>query len=469
MASYYQGHPALLAAYERIFSGKDYLSRLQWLGLLTSLNYLIKIIRQLGWALYCSIAECLGTAKQKQTVEVLIVSHMFEKDKGGASDDLYFGPVARTLSARGLGVAVLYISHVKNRPLFTVKLKTKSGVRRYVLGKTMTFRSELRFLVGLLRESKSLKSSSGKFVGLEHLVRMAAAAEAFSPATFNALRIASQVEEMVTKLSPKCLLTTFEGHAWERVAFMKVHTVVPQLKCFGYQHSALFRLQHSISRPLDSMADPDLIFSSGLVATRQLSDSWGEEKVLMIGSPKAKVLRSSVEKKLKSGNRCLVLPEGIESEAILLTAFCLECAVAMPDIVFVLRFHPAFDYQALLKSAPQFSRLSSNVEISTGQTIEFESSSATWAIYRGSTAIIAAVEQGVIPVYFARDDEMTIDPLFALEGGRQVIKTVDDMSQIVMSGISPPFRGDELTAHCLEIFSTLNIETIISALQTKVD
>ncbi len=462
-------HPALLMAYRRVFLEKVCASRILWLRPLTALNYLIKIIRQLYWAVYCSMVKDRWTLKQKQKVEVLIVSHMLDRDREGLSDDLYFGSIAHALSARGFSVAVLYISHSMRRPLFTTELKAKSGVRRYVLGKTMMLQSELRFLGGLLRESKSLKASSHEFIGLDRLVRIAAAAEAFAPATLNTLRIASQVEEMIAELSPNCILTTFEGHAWERVTFMKARTASPQIKCFAYQHSATFRLQHSMSRPLGNMADPDFVLSAGSVAARQLSGSWGPAKILMIGSPKAKLLRSDGEKQPRVGNKCLVLPEGIESEALLLTAFCFECSVAMPDLIFVLRFHPAFNYQTLLKLAPQFSRLPPNVEISASTTLESDSSTATWAIYRGSTAIIGAIEEGVIPIYLASDEEMTIDPLFSLEGGRRIIKRVDDLIQITKAGLHHPCGSEEMVAHCKEIFSPLNIEILIEAIGTRVE
>jgi hypothetical protein len=452
-------------AYTGVFFEKVGASRIQWLRLLTALNYLIKIVRQLCWALYFSMVKDRAV-KQKQKVEILIVSHMLDRDREVLSDDLYFGQIAHTLSTRGFGVAVLYIGHSMKRPLFTTELKTKSGVRRYVLGKTMTLQSESRFLGRLLKESKSLKASSREFIGLDRLVRIAAAVEAFAPATLNTLRIASQVEEMVEELSPNCMLTTFEGHAWERLAFMMAHTVSPQIKCFGYQHSATFRLQHSMSRPLGNMADPDLILTAGSVAARQLSGSWGAEKILMIGSPKANVPRGGDENQSRAGNKCLVLPEGIESEAILLAAFCFKCCVAMPDLIFVLRFHPAFNYQALLKVAPQFSRLPPNLEISACTTLESDSSSATWAIYRGSTAIIGAIEGGVIPIYLASDEEMTIDPLFSLGGGRRIIKGVDDLIQITKAGLNHPCGSEEMIAHCKEIFSPLNIEILIDALGT---
>ncbi len=462
-------HPALLMAYRGVFSSKNYSSRLNWLQPMTALNYLIKIIRQLGWALYCSMVESRQISEQKQKVEVVIVSHMLERDDGGLLDDLYFGQIAYALSARGLSVAILYISHASKRPLFTTELESKSGVRRYVLGKTMTLQSELRFLGGLLRVSKSLKASSREFIGLDRNVRIAAAAESFAPATLNALRIATQVEEVLSKILPSYMLTTFEGHAWERVAFMKAHTVYPQIKCCAYQHSAIFRLQHSINRSLGNLADPDLVLSAGAVAAHQLSDSWGGKKILLIGSPKVKMSDGGGDKQLKAGNRCLILPEGIESEVILLTAFCFECSVAMPDLVFVLRFHPAFNYQALLKLAPQFSRLPPNVEISHGQSLELDSSTATWAIYRGSTAIIGAIEQGVTPVYLANDGEMTIDPLFALESGRHVIKTVDDLIQITKVGGQHPSEREKVAAYCKEIFTPLNMEILINALESQAD
>ncbi len=139
----------------------------------------------------------------------------------------------------------------------------------------------------------------------------------------------------------------------------------------------------------------------------------------------------------------------------------------MPHLVFVLRFHPVFNYQALLKLAPQFSRLPSNVEISVGQSLVSDSSSATWAIYRGSTAIIEAIEQGAVPVYLARNLEMTIDPLFALEDGRQIIKTTDDLIQITNSGTDNSRGSQRAVAYCKELLSPLNIEILVDALGPK--
>jgi hypothetical protein len=463
-------HTALLVPYMGLFSGRDFASRLQWLRPIRALEYSFKIFRQLAWAFCYSLAQRKRGFGQKQKFDVLIVSHMLDKDEENTADDLYFGPIARELAEKGLRVGVLYINHARKRPLSTMELETKSDLRRFVLGRTTSLRTELRFLVGLFGESKSLKASSCAYQGLARVARIAAAAEAFAPATFNALRIASQVEAMIAELAPDYLLTTFEGHAWERVTFLKAHAVCLQIKCFAYQHSATFRLQHAISRPLGGMADPDLALASGPVAAQQLSSSWGQGRCLLIGSPKAKVGLGAGSKKIsRAGKRCLVLPEGIESEAILLTAFCFECAAAIPDVVFVLRFHPAFNFRAILKHAPQYSKLPPNVEISTGQSLSTDASSALWAIYRGSTAIIGAIEQGVEPVYLAQDQEMTIDPLFALGDDRQTIKTVEDFVGVIKA--TPLQRNGtyRAVAYCKEIFSPLNMDVLVNALELRME
>jgi hypothetical protein len=447
-----------------LFSSRDTESRLRWGRNIRAVKYYFRILRQFGWAFCCSMTQRKRVG-QTQKIDVLLVSHMLDNDKESTADDLYFGPIARVLSDAGIGVAVLYISHAKRRPLSTMEIETKSGVRRFVLGRTASLQSEIGFLRDLMAESRLLNDSSRSQQGLARLVRIVAAGEALAPATFNALRIASQIEVLIAELEPNYLLTTYEGHAWERVTFMKAHAITPEIKCFAYQHSATFRLQHAMRRSIGGLADPDLVLTAGPIAQQQLASSWGRERCLMIGSPKAELALVGEPTRPRGSKRCLVLPEGIKSEAILLAAFCFECAVAMPDVVFVLRFHPAFNFQAFLMHAPQFSKLPPNIEISSAQSLQADASSALWAIYRGSTAIIGAVGQGVTPIYLAQDQEMTIDPLFELDHERHRIKTVDDLIPVIKATAPQGSGANRSFLHCNEIFSALKMDVLIGALK----
>ena len=43
-------------------------------------------------------------------------------------------------------------------------------------------------------------------------------------------------------------------------------------------------------------------------------------------------------------------------------------------------------------------------------------------MYRGSTAVIKAISNGVVPLYLQRESELSIDPIFECECARTTIK-----------------------------------------------
>ncbi len=62
------------------------------------------------------------------------------------------------------------------------------------------------------------------------------------------------------------MITTYEGHAWEKVAFGAAKQSVQSIRCFGYQHSAVFEHQHAIKRPLNEKYNPDVVLTSGTIS-----------------------------------------------------------------------------------------------------------------------------------------------------------------------------------------------------------
>ena len=67
------------------------------------------------------------------------------------------------------------------------------------------------------------------------------------------------------------IITTFEGHAWERLVYYYARRANPNIKCFGYQHSAVFEHHNSIKRPLNNKYNPDVVFTSGKIAENILN------------------------------------------------------------------------------------------------------------------------------------------------------------------------------------------------------
>ena len=54
---------------------------------------------------------------------------------------------------------------------------------------------------------------------------------------------------------------------------MAAHKIDPNIRCVGYQHSAIFFLQHALKRSLSDMLDPDIILTTSKALKRKLDDN----------------------------------------------------------------------------------------------------------------------------------------------------------------------------------------------------
>lgn len=127
---------------------------------------------------------------------------------------------------------------------------------------------------------------------------------------------------------------------------------------------------------------------------------------------------------------CLVIPEGIASECYLLFEFSLACARECPDVLFIWRLHPLVTHESLVRKSPKLRNLPPNVVLSTS-TLEEDILRCRWALYRGTTAVVQAVVAGLRPIYLRLQKEMTIDPLYELEGWRANVATVTEFADII--------------------------------------
>ena len=276
--------------------------------------------------------------------------------------------------------------------------------------------------------------------GLLRSVAARAATEALSGATTANLRLHHQISSLVRTLKPKALVVTHEGHAYERIAFHAARSAIPNIICIGYQHAAIFQLQHAIRQLLAPKFNPDHILTAGTVAQRQLrnSETLAGIPISILGSPR------STKTTTHSSNQpsplayetnsarpaCVVVPEGIESECNTLFAFALECALALPNINFIWRLHPIVSFKTLLKRNRRLTKRPTNIELSD-KTLEEDIARCRWALYRGTTAVVQAVMGGLSPIYLQIPGEMAIDPLYEIDKGKFVVRTPAEFVTVV--------------------------------------
>ena len=381
------------------------------------------------------------TESRAKSADVLFLSHLLNPSHIGQDQDFYFGSVPIDLTNYGVSTAIALINHTNNHPRQLANQYSRIAPPRIILSSWLSVAEEISFLRRLAREKQAL----GKLVerlpkGLQRSLAACAAIEALSSATATNLRLYQQISSLVRILQPKALVVTFEGHAYERIAFHAARSAMPNIICIGYQHAAIFWYQHAIRRMLAPKYNPDHILTAGVVAQQQLlnSETLTGIPISVLGSPRSteamaqlKMEPSPLAYQINTDRpACVVIPEGIESECKRLFTFAIECALALPHINFIWRLHPIIEFKTLLKYNQRLHIRPPNVELSD-KTLEADIGRCQWALYRGTTAVVQAVMGGLTPIYLQIRDEMTIDPLYEIEKGKFVVQTPAEFVAVV--------------------------------------
>lgn len=300
-----------------------------------------------------------------------------------------------------------------------------------------------------------------------------AAQQAKSASSINTLGLYFQIKRLVSILKPKAILVTYEGHAWERLAFAAAREVVPNIRCIGYQHAILFPRQHAIKRLIGHHFDPDVILTAGTV-TRDILRKVIPDHLINIQTAgthrfKPHTLVSLSQKMHPENSQCLVVPDGTLSECVRIFDFVLKVAKLTPTLNFIIRMHPVITYEEVFNVVSDFANLPDNVSLST-RSIEEDFNRCRWAIYRGSSAAIYAVMAGLRPFYIAEDVELRIDPLFELEQWRLITSTPQELIKKIEIDCKTDLSSLELEwkparEFCLNYFQPQNIGAFVSAIE----
>jgi hypothetical protein len=366
-------------------------------------------------------------------VDVLFVSHLLNAEHAGGTD-FYFGGLPELLQQEGIRSAVALRNHSRQAPAQLAEAWHGQPVPRIVLGSTLSVSGELELRRRMAAEARRLSAGSPShgLSAIECAVRRAAAVEALGFGSRGDLRLHYQLSQLVQHLRPRTIVVTYEGHGWERLAFHAARQARPGIRCIGYQHTILFPQQHAILRPLGPSFDPDVVLTVGDVTRSVLAEAFGN------GGPQLKVLGSARAPQTPavrpglpgSVSACLVIPDGTVAESLRMFRFAVECAQLSPATRFIFRTHPVLPFRDLATTAPDLDTLPNNVEVSTRPIAE-DIARAGWALYRGSSAVLAAVLGGVRPLYLHAAGELPIDPLHRLAEWKRVIEQPADLVRVI--------------------------------------
>lgn len=445
-------HPVFLMQYEDLFAPRPPLKRLCDYWRRVAVNVVLwfrltwRVVRSSGRLWYGDLPKC-------ESVDVVFVSHLLALSQLAAEDDFYFGRVPAELARKGKSVLLVLINHTAAIGDELARSLEKSPIPRVVISSGLSPKEEFRIWRRAANEANRLRRAAGiEEAGLRKTILRRASVEATANNTKTSLRISRVVGEIVSCCHAKSVVTTYEGHAWERVVYAETREARPDIACIGYQHAALFRLQHAAKRSLGEEYDPALILAAGPVGLNQLQSASNLSGISLgiLGSN-----RSIKEVSRNGSATCLVLPEGIVEECRILFTFSLLCAQAFPRMLFIWRLHPIMTFEKLVRRIPMLGNLPPNIEIST-HTFEEDIVRSSWALYRGSTAVITAAANGVMPIYLEQSGELSIDPLFEIAGHHP---SVGNVEQFILA-LGSANRGSESVEYCRKFYSPLDSEAL---------
>ena len=388
-----------------------------WLCIRHKLVAIIKIFHSIfNKRHYCTQQESVNT-------DVLFVSHLTNIKQILQDGDAYFGDLPDLLLEQSIVSSIALINHAKSSSQDILSGWKGSETCRFVLSPTLSFLCEIRLYL-TQKKTKRLLKSILKDLQINETLAKDILCHHLSSNTLNSLRIARQVVDIANQTGAKFVITTYEGHAWERLVYYYVKKTNPNIKCFGFQHAAVFECQHAIKRPLSVGYNPDIVLTSGLIAKDILGQWWSKERgVVCIGSPKYSTPSAITNK----SQTCLVVPTYFIKECLDLFQFSLIYAKKHQDQKFIWRLHPLISFDKLKKYSSIFKELPSNICLSEGG-LEKDIKDCDSVLYHASTAVINAVNSGLKPIYYQQSsDELSIDPIYTHKEGKSIVHNQEEL------------------------------------------
>ena len=448
-------HPTFYKKYNRLFNDDN--------------SHYLRLIfaKFLGYIRLCRVVlsrELYWVGEPVIESEILIISHLINENIENKNDDFYYGDIASKLLKQGHSVTIALINHTDVSASYLIKKWSDSTISRVIFSPKLDLISEIKILRDVGIESRKLQNLANdpKSEVPQRIINMASI-EALSGGTIWSLRLGLQIKKLVSKLKAKCLIITYEGHSWERVAFASAREASAHIQCIGYQHATLFNGQHAIKRVLGKPYDPDIILTSGSTSKNQFDESPMSDvaKIIELGSNR--FMKYGEVNKISNTITCIVLPEGIETECKLLFKFSLNCAKVLPEVNFIWRLHPNMNLDKFFIKNPEFKILPKNINVSA-RSLGEDFQSSHFALYRGSTAIVQAVCFGIKPIYLSIKDEISINTLYDMRELHNSVNEIKDFISLIENLDSENKDFQRLQEYCRKIFTPVNADALISCL-----
>lgn len=377
-------------------------------------------------------------ALQRRRFDLVAKTWRFESSQGfgdtekGTREDFYYGDLQQRLKGKGVSMLLLYDYPRKSGWAERANPSNAESAHLQELS-LLPLGSAIRFSFQQQRTSRRLLAIARSAQGMDVLVAERAALDCLSPRHFR-VGLSGEVFRVACALwRPKILLTLYEGHAWEQLAWEAAQKVAPSCRTVGYQHTVLLPHQWSLLRSADGSpvtAKPDVVLCLGPKTAQMLQPGHPHSRLIPFGTFRRSAQGSIPSLPAPQKKTILVLPEAHPEEMDLMFQTALQAAKLLPDHRFILRCHPIIPSprKLVLKHAGKDPRLLPNVEISSGKGVEEDFIRSSAILYRGSSAVLYAIRFGLKPIYLHDGILPDLDPLFELQAWKEQVSGADPLA-----------------------------------------
>ena len=423
-------HPVDLKKYKYVLESKKILIIIHLIKFF--FIYLIKAFTNFCKKKYCYIKV---DGKEYKQYSNIFVSHLNYLDQCLSKDDFYFKNMP-LISSKHVNTLVVLINHTPVDLSQHLQRFTQRNYDIIILSNNLEYKDKIHIFIKCLKSFYViLYDILFNLRNFKQLIMLNVLSCIFRDNTQLCFRFFTQINKILYTYKPNNIFFTCEGYAWEKALCAAVRKYSKSAKCIGYQHSRLFKYQHSMKREFKNNFDPHIILTSGKYAYEELKPKLSGLKVINIGKHHIENITSVDSHKLSSFNSkskiyVCVLPDAFPDEAIKLLQFSLSCALQFKNIFFIWRFHPATNLKQVNKIINLKGNLPDNVIISKQDLYE-DLKISQMALYRGSTTILSAMQMGIIPIYFKTKNEFDIDILDrSYEWGIKIESSINLIKQI---------------------------------------
>jgi len=323
----------------------------------------------------------------------VFISHLINK-KQILTDDINFGKVEKICK----NSFTLYINHIYSKN--DISEKTKKNF--LIINRRVGFIEEVIILYNqFLVKKKILEIYKSK----KNFYLKAIALDAISPETRTNIRIGYQLIKFIKDYRPKFVITTLEGHSWEK--YLIFYCKKMNIRVFGYipyvfPRNLIFKINNENKNFL-----PHRLLVVGKTSYNNLiKTNFLKKNIHVIGSYKNNPYKIDSRDK-KNINKIIVIPEGIFSEEKLLFDLINTKEMVKTGYNFYFQLHPVSFNE---KKLDYFKKIQINKNIMINNiNVDNIIKESRYVIYRGSNLVFKCIKNLCIPIYYQTKNEKKIN------------------------------------------------------------